>query len=97
MTTTTKRPETAEEKEARIFNHYKQDLIKTAQQWGAVRYIGIEYYCSFPGIDPVKMGAALLLDGYKIEFDDSTITARENAQKRRRVERAAGLYSTKEA
>ena len=92
-TIATMKLETAEEKAARIFNHYKRDLIKLSEQHGQIRYICIEYLCSFPNIDPVKMGAALMLDGYKIVFDDSSIPAAKNAQKRHHVERATELNS----
>ena len=87
------KPETLEEKEARIFDHYKHDLIKLHEQHQQIRFNVIEYMCSFPDIDPVKMGAALMLDGYNIVFDDSSISKTKNDQKRHFVEQATGLNS----
>lgn len=91
MTNTITKTETAEEKATRIFNCYKRDLIKLGEQHGQIRYNCIEYLCSFPEINPVQMGAALMLDGYKIVFDDSSISAIKNAQKRHHVESATRL------
>lgn len=88
---TTNRTETATEKATRVFEFYKNDLIKLGEQNGQIRYNVIEYLCSFPEIDPVKMGSSLMLDGYKIVFDDSSISGTKNAQKRHRVECATGL------
>lgn len=79
---------------AKTFEVYKKRLAMESGIYrddNSIRYIVIEYLCQFPGIDPVKMGAALMLDGYKIVFDDSSITATKNAQKRHYVESATGL------
>lgn len=83
--------ETAEEKNHRIFEHYKKDLLLTAEisRPGELRYICIEYLCSFPGIDPVKMAATLQHEGVKIVFDNSAISAKANAAQRAQVAKAA--------
>lgn len=77
--------ETQEEKERRIFNHYKNRLEKGSSE--EIRFIGVEYLCSFPKIDPLAMAAAISRDGYKILFDDSSISAEENKRKERKLER----------
>lgn len=74
--------ETAEEKEIRIFNHYKKRL--SADNW--TRFNVIEYLCRFPGIDPYKMAASLKKDGVEIRFDDTSISREDN---KRKVEKLA--------
>ena len=44
--------ETREEKEIRIFNHYKSRLKKLDSE--KIRFSTIEYLCYFPKIDPVN-------------------------------------------
>ena len=73
--------ETPQEKEKRIFTHYKQLLEKGLKQ---VRFNVIEYLCHFPKIDPYKMAVAIKLDGLAILFDDTSITVKENQQKERK-------------
>ena len=65
------RIETAEEKQQRIFNSYKNRLIKESN--GSTRFNVIEYLCSFPKIDPFVMAASLIKEGIAIAFDDSSI------------------------
>ena len=77
--------ETQEEKEIRIFNHYKNRLEKESTR--KIRFNVIEYLCSFPKIDPLAMAAAISRDGYKILFDDSSISAEENKRKERKLEK----------
>lgn len=72
----------------KTFDYYKNRLAMESGVYrddNTIRYIVVEYLCSFPGIDPVKMGAALILDGYKLVFDDSSISATKNEQKRHHV------------
>lgn len=69
----------------RIFNHYFNDLVKLSGLHGQVRYICIEYVCSFPSLDPVTMAKELIKNGIKIIFDDSSISRKENDKKRRLV------------
>lgn len=70
----------------RIFLHYEQLLLNTAARFNnRLRFLAIEYECSFPGIDPAAMAAALACDGCQIVFNDSTISAAENKKKEQRV------------
>lgn len=79
--------ETAEQKQKRIFEFYKQDLIKLAHthENPTLRFNVIEYQCSFPDIDPFIMGAAIANCGIKILFDDTAIPAKENKRKERKL------------
>lgn len=83
-----KKPETEEEKRQRMFNFYKQDLVKLHQQCKQLRMNVIEYVCEAPKIDPVDMARTLVKEGYTILFDDSSISARENERKHREVYKA---------
>lgn len=76
----------------RIFESYKRDLIRTAKISGRpqeLRYNCIQYVCRFPGIDPAEMAASLQNGGFTILFDDSSISAKENAANRATVSKAA--------
>lgn len=76
----------------RIFGSYKRDLIRTAEISGRpqeLRYNCIQYLCQFPGIYPAEMAASLQNDGFTILFDDSSISAKENATNRAAVNKAA--------
>ena len=74
-----------EEKTNRIFNYYKKRLIKECQHSVEIRFIGIEYLCKFPEIDPYRMAKSLKNDGYLIIFDDSSISKLENKRKYKKV------------
>lgn len=77
--------ETAEQKEKRIFDFYKKDLKKLHDKNNQIRFNVIQYACSFPNINPFKMAAILMNDGYKIAFDDSSITESENKKLYKKV------------
>lgn len=77
--------ETPEEKENRVFNHYKNRLEKELSR--KIRFNCVEYLCYFPKIDPFKMAAAIVQDGHKIVFDDSSISIDENKRKERKLEK----------
>ena len=85
--------ETAEQKEQRLFDFYKNDLLLLAddgkKNWkcACLRFNCIEYVCSFPKIDPYKMAAVLVGWGIKIVFDDSSISQAENKRKENKVRR----------
>lgn len=81
------RNETAAQKEKRMFNFYKSDLERLGEKVGSVRMNVIEYVCSFPEIDPYKMAAAIVSDGFEVLFDDSSISRRENERKRKAIEK----------
>lgn len=79
-----------EDKQKRIFVFYKRDLsrlIRTNPH--GIRFNCIQYVCKFPEIDPVEMAASLQNDGFTILFDDSSISAKENAAHRAAVNKAA--------
>lgn len=78
------RKETAQEKETRIFNIYKNRIKNELGE--TVRFICIEYLCRFPKIDSYKM-AAILCWGCKIVYDDSSISIAENQNKERKVKK----------
>ena len=79
--------ETQEEKAARIFNLYKTDLKHLAEKNGQVRFIVIEYVCSFPKINPYVMAKTLVTENISIIYDDSSITHSENMRKMHKVEK----------
>lgn len=69
--------ETREEKEIRIFNHYKSRLKKLDSE--KIRFSTIEYLCYFPKIDPFKMAAAL--------SRDASISAEKNKRKEKNLKK----------
>lgn len=79
--------ETEKEKESRIFNFYKKDLEKLSKEHGSLRFICVEYVCSFPNIDPFKMATAIASDNVEILFDDSSISKADNLKKERKFAR----------
>ena len=81
------RNETAAEKEKRVFEFYKKDLERMGEEMGHVRMIVIEYVCSFPKINPYKIAASIVSDGFKVIFDDSSIIQKENERKQKAVEK----------
>lgn len=82
------RLETEEQKRERIFKGYKNRLMANIGPiHNTTRFNVIEYLCSFPRINPYKMAANILKDGWTINFDDSSISVVENEQKKRKVEK----------
>lgn len=75
--------ETQAEKEVRIFNTYKNILMKD----NPCRFNVVEYLCSFPKINPYLMAANLIESGIAIVYDDSSISKAENEKKQRKVKR----------
>lgn len=75
--------ETQAEKEVRIFNTYKNILMKD----NPCRFNVVEYLCSFPKINPYLMAANLIESGIEIVYDDSSISKAENEKKQRKVKR----------
>lgn len=69
----------------RVFEHYKQDLIRLHRADRYLRMLTIECVCRAPKIDPFYMAQSLVKDGYHVVFDDSSIPLRENERKRKRV------------
>lgn len=85
------------DEEKRIFNIYKRDILKLADERGekAVRFNVVQYLCHWPQIDPVKMAAVIQNLGYQILFDDSSITARDNAKYCNAVKKRAQVLAQK--
>lgn len=82
--------ETEEQKQERIFQHYKNRLINEVRNASGnekIRFNVIEYLCSFPKIDPFVMGASIINEGITILFDDSSISSEENRRKERQVKK----------
>lgn len=75
--------------EEKTFEFYKNYLKELDNK--RLRYIVIRYVCSFPKIDPVEIAISLIHEGYHIEFDDSSISQKENTALRNKVYRAAKL------
>ena len=91
--------ETAEQKEQRIFEFYKKELLVLAGygKEDSLRFNCIEYTCSFPEIDPYKMAAVLVGYGIKIIFDDSSISKADNKRKENKVRRLVAELNKAEA
>jgi len=83
------RTETAEEKKERIFQAYKKRLIGDSDK--NIRFIVIEYLCSFPKINPFEMAASIAKDGITILYDDSSISKADNRAKESKVNKLLSL------
>lgn len=83
--TAERKEETPEEKENRIFNFYKNNIIKLYKQNKQVYFNVIQYVCSHTKIDPFKMAAVLMSENYNVVFDDSSISKAENEKLRKQV------------
>lgn len=79
--------ETKEQKENRLFNIYKKDLIKLASDEKRVRFICVQYLCQYPKIDPYIMAASLIKSGIKIVYDNGAISIEENKKAEKKVNR----------
>lgn len=82
--------ETEEQKQERIFQHYKNRLINEVRDASGnekIRFNVIEYLCSFPKINPFVMAASIINDGITILYDDSSISREENRRKEKLVEK----------
>src|SRR5690606_20129709 len=71
---------------------YKRYLVMTddtqpgkVKQW--TRYSVVQYLCSFSKLDPDEIAAALIREGIEVRFDNSNISAADNAKHQRRVMR----------
>lgn len=82
--------ETEEQKQKRIFQHYKNRLTKEVRNTSGnknIRFNVIEYLCSFPKINPFVMAASITNDGIMILYDDLSISREENRRKERQVKK----------
>lgn len=84
--------ETEEQKRVRMFNGYKERIMSSDRPVkNTTRFNVIEHVCLCPKINPYEMAASILKDGWKINFDDSSISIEENDIKRRKVEKLLKL------
>lgn len=74
--------------ENRMFELYKKRIIEERPKTcgNGIRFNVVQYLCYFPNLDPVEMAASLMLDGYQILYDDSSISKEENKRNRHIVE-----------
>lgn len=74
----------------RLFRNCKLQLIRTAEITtpGRLRFIVIQYLCSFSRISACEMAAALANDGFEIIFDNSAISKTEREAERRKFIKA---------
>lgn len=82
--------ETTEEQTERVFDGYKKIMTEGRSEEhlnDPIRFICIEYLCFFPQIAPYKMAASLILSGYTVLYDDTSISGLENKKKEKRVNR----------
>lgn len=79
--------ETAAQRDIKLFGFYKRRLLALAGG-EPLRWVCVQYLCSFPGLSPYDMGAELMAEGVEIIYDDTAITRAENAAELRRVQRA---------
>lgn len=88
MTNTRIETEEEKKKKERVFQHYKNRLIKEVRNTSGnenIRFICIEYLCGFPKINPYVMAASIKKDGITILYDDSSISKEENRRKEKQV------------
>lgn len=76
-------------KQDRLFQNLKLRLMRTAEvaSPGRLRFVAIQYLCSFSRISPYEMAAALANDGFEILFDNSAIGKAEREAERRKFNR----------
>lgn len=84
--------ETAAQRDIRLFDFYKRRLLALAGG-EPLRWVCVQYLCSFPGLSPYDMGAELMAEGVRIVYDNTAISPAANRAERRRVER---IYTTRE-
>lgn len=77
----------AAQRDARVFTHYKRRLLALANG-KPLRWICVQYLCSFPGISPYEMGAELMADGVRLIYDNTSISRAANRAEQRKVQRA---------
>lgn len=75
----------------RLFQNLKLRLMRTAEiaSPGRLRFVAIQYVCSFSRISPYEMAVALANDGFEILFDNSAISKTEREAERRKFIKAS--------
>lgn len=74
----------------RLFLNCKLRLMRTAEITtpGKLRFIAIQYLCSFSRISAYEMAASLANDGLEILFDNSAISKTDREAERRKFIKA---------
>lgn len=73
-----------------LFQYCKRELVQSATMTtpGRIRFIAVQYLCSFSRISPYDMAVSLANDGFEILFDNSAISKAEREAERRKFNRA---------
>lgn len=74
-------------RDARIFSHYKRRLLALADG-KPLRWVCVQYLCSFPGLSPYDMGAELMAEGVKLIYNNTAISRAANRTEQQKVQRA---------
>ena len=74
-------------RDARISSHYKRRLLALANG-KPLRWVCVQYLCSFPGLSPYDMGAELMAEGVKLIYNNTAISRAVNRSEQRKVQRA---------
>lgn len=74
-------------RDARIFSHYKRRLLALANG-KPLRWVCVQYLCSFPGLSPYDMGAELMAEGVKLIYNNTAISRAVNRSEQQKVQRA---------
>ena len=77
----------AAQRDARVFTHYKRHLLALANG-KPLRWICVQYLCSFPGISPYEMGVELMAEGVKLIYNNTAISRAANRTEQQKVQRA---------
>ena len=75
------------QRDARIFTHYKRRLLALANG-KPLRWMCVQYLCSFPGISPYDMGAELMAEDVKLIYNNTAISRAANRTEQQKVQRA---------
>lgn len=72
-----------------LFQSCKRRLVQSATMTdpGRIRFIAVQYLCSFSHISPYDMAVSLANDGFEILFDNSAIGKGERETERRKFNR----------
>lgn len=73
-----------------LFQSCKRRLVQSATMTdpGRIRFITVQYLCSFSRISPYDMAVSLANDGFEILFDNSAIGKSEREAERRKFNRS---------
>lgn len=81
--------ETEKEQKIRVFEHSKNELVKTKNAYNQVRFIVVEYVCRWHLFNPYLMAADLISNGLNIVYDDTSISQEANMIKKKKVDKIA--------